>query len=134
MRNEIILRAEPQRQHALTFLQGLKLNPDKPFVLTIEPYRKKRTLSQNALLWKRHSEVCAAVSAETGYSNEDVHELMKQMFLPPKIIEVNGQVIKRYSSKNLTTAEMSAFMGKIEAFAQTELGIILTVPEERFAR
>lgn len=134
MRNEIILRAAPQVDFAVNFLRGLKLDPAKPFVVTVEPYKKRRSMSQNSLLWKRHGEIVAAIGEYTGYSAEDVHELLKQKFLTPKVIEVNGETIRRYSSKGLSTAEFADFMTKIEIFAQTELGIILTNPEDRMSR
>lgn len=131
-KQEIILDGEAQRAIVMRAIEELRL--DKPIVVTIEPYKKKRSLSQNALLWKRHTEITNAISEYTGYSAEDVHEILKQKFLQPTILEINGQIVKRYSSKNLTTAEMTKFMDQIEAFAQTELGIILTNPEDRMAR
>lgn len=129
--NQIILRADAQRAFAITYLQGLKLNPDKPYIMTVEPLVKKRTNSQLALLWVRHAEVSKAVADYTGYSAEDVHEILKQKFLKPRIVELGDTIVERYSTKGLSVTEMAEFMTAIEAWAQNELGLILANPEDR---
>lgn len=126
---QIILHGETQREHLMAFVGAVKL--DKPLRVTIEEYRKKRSLSQLGLLWKRHGEIAAAISDHTGYSAEEVHELLKRMFLTPKIIEIEGRTFKHYSTKDLSAADMSAFMQKIETFAMSELGLLLTNPDDR---
>jgi len=131
-KQELVLRGEPQRESLIRWAQAVKL--DKPIRVTIEAYRKGRSLSQLGLLWKRHGEIAEAVSDTTGYSAEEVHELFKRMFLKPKIIEVEGRTFKHYSTKELTAGEMSEFMNKIEAFAISELGLILTNPDDQMAR
>lgn len=134
MPSSIILRGEPQREYALNFLRGLKIDPDRPFVVTVEPYRKKRSLSQLALLWVRHAEVSKAVAEHTGMSPEDFHEYAKERWLTPRIVEFQGRVLKRYSTKDLTAGEMKIFMDQIEAWAATDLGIMLANPEDRYQR
>ena len=121
MDNAIILRGEVQRAFAIRFLTNLKIDPVKPMVVRIEPHKKTRTHGQLALLWMRH----------TGYSAEEIHDYLKERFLTPKIVEINGAVVRRYSTKNLTAAEMSDFMAKIEAWAASELGLMLISPEDR---
>lgn len=128
---EIILRGEKQREFAVGFIQKLRIDPERPFVLSIEPYRKKRTLSQLALLWVRHAEVSQAVADYTGYSAEDIHDIVKRKFLKPRIVEIGDTVVERYSTKGLTVTEMADFMTKIEAWASSELGLILATPEDR---
>jgi hypothetical protein len=128
---EIILRGEAQRKFAISFLERLKIDPERPFVLSIEPYKKKRTLSQLALLWVRHNEVAQAVADYTGYSAEDVHEILKAKFLKPRIVEIGDTLVERYSTKGLTVQDMTEFMQKIESWAQTELGLLLAQPEDR---
>lgn len=128
---EIILRSEVQRKFAISFIERLKLDPDRPFVLTIGPYRKRRSLSQNALMWKRYTEVAEAVSEYTGMDKDDIHTWAKAKFLTPKIVEIGDTIAEHYSTKSLTTAEMTAFLDKFEAWASSELGLILTNPEDR---
>ena len=131
MDNAIILRGEVQRAFAIRFLTNLKIDPVKPMVVRIEPHKKTRTHGQLALLWMRHAQVAKAVAEHTGYSAEEIHDYLKERFLTPKIVEINGAVVRRYSTKNLTAAEMSDFMAKIEAWAVSELGLMLISPEDR---
>ena len=106
------------------------LNLDKPWAITIEPHREKRTLSQNALMWKWHEEVVKYVHEATGQDKDDIHEHLKQKFLTPKITEINGEISKRWSTKGLSKAEMSEYMNKIYAWATSEMGLLLPVPED----
>lgn len=134
MTNQIILRSNFQRSHAITYLQGLLLDPERPYIMTVEPYTKKRTPSQLALLWVRHAEVSKAVADYTGHSAEDIHEILKAKFLKPRIVELGDTIVERYSTKGLTVTEMTDFMAAIEAWAKNELGLILANPEDRMAR
>lgn len=44
----------------------------------IRPHRGKRSLDQNALLWKWNN----YIGVELGYTPEEMHEILKEMFLP----------------------------------------------------
>lgn len=133
MSNSIVLRGETQRAYAIRFLTELRIDPERPFEMTLAPYKKKRSLSQNALMWVRYGEVAKAVADYTGMAAEDIHEFAKQRWLTPKVFEVGDQIVQVYSSKNLTTAEMTAFLDQFEAWASGELGILLAQPEDRRA-
>ncbi len=102
----------------------------KPWSVTVEPFKKKRTLSQNGLYWKWLERTVDIVARETGNDKDDLHDIFKEKFLTPKIVEFDGQVHRKYSTKNLTTAEMSEYMNRIYAFVTSQLGIILPIPEE----
>lgn len=133
MSNAIILRGESQRTYAIRFLTNLPIDSEHPLELTVQPHKKKRSLSQNALMWVRYGEVAKAVADYTGMSAEDVHEFAKQRWLTPKIFEVGDQIVQVFSSKNLTAAEMTAFLDQFEAWAATDLDIKLANPEDRRA-
>lgn len=133
MRNQIIISGEPQRAYILKFIQNLKLDSAKPFIVTVEPHKKRRSLSQNALMWKWITEIVNAVSEYTGHDADELHHFFKSKYLPPRVVEVGGETVPYYTTTKLTTAEMSEYMDKIYAFATQELGIILPLPEERFA-
>lgn len=131
-RQEIILSGEPQRQHLIRFLSAVKL--EKPIKVTIEEHRKTRTLNQNALMWKWLTEVAELVSDYSGHTPEEVHEFMKARFLPEKLVEIGGETMSYRTTTKLTTEEMSAYMDRIYEFVTRELGLFLTLPEERLAR
>ena len=56
------------------------------------------------------------------------------MFLAPKVIEVDEAEYYIYETKNLDTIAMKAFMDAYNAWATSEMGIGLPIPEERMMR
>ena len=127
-RTPIMLDTETQRCHILDLIVHLDLK--KPWAITIEPHRKKRSLSQNGLYWKWLDETVALVSKETGNDSDDLHEFFKQKFLQPVKFEVNGEAGRRYTTTKLTTEGMSDYLSRIYAFVVGELGILLPTPEK----
>lgn len=123
--NKFTIRGQPQKDYACKFIQAL--NPDKVFDVEVRPHTKKRTLSQNALMWKWLNEVVAQIADDTGNGADDVHEFFKRKFLTPKIIEIGGEVSERWSTKDLDTKSMSEYMEKIYAYC-TAIGYVLTLP------
>ncbi len=105
------------------------LNVEKPWTITIEPYRNRRSRSQNSLMWQWVGDVVEHIYTATGQDKDDVHEFFKQKFLQPRIITVGDETVTTWSTKNLTTSEMSDYMDAIYAWTTTELGILLSVPE-----
>lgn len=131
-RQPIIIRDETGRKRAIDLL--LVLNLTKPWEITVEPHRKKRTLSQNALYWKWLDEVVTAVARETGDDKDAIHQVFKEKFLKAKTIEALGVTTYEYSTKDLTTVEMSEYMTRIHAWVTSELGILLPMPEDMHQR
>lgn len=126
MPQSFILRDEAIRQRAITFLSKLDLKTT--WQITIGRHRQNRSLVQNNLLWKWYG----IVAQETGNSSEDIHEWAKKRFLPPSFITVNGETVEiRRSTTKLNTKEMHEFMTQVEAWAASELGIVLPRPEDR---
>ena len=124
----IIIRNEALRKSALYTIGALDL--ERPWELTIERHVKKRTNSQLRLMWKWIDEVAQHVMEHTGTDKDEVHEFFKQKFLPARIIEIGGEVREYYSTKGLTTTQMTIYMNRIYAWATTELGLFLPVPED----
>ncbi len=130
-KNQIIIRDETLRQRAIELIYGLSL--DKPWMITVEPFRKKRTLSQNALMHMWVGKVVEAAAEHTGYGHDDMHQHFKEMFLTPQITEISGRISKRWTTTGLSTAEMAEYTDKIYAWASSELGLFLPLPLERDA-
>lgn len=128
-----ILWGEREREHALRSIYEMRIDPKHPPEINIGPHKKKRSLSQNALMWKWINEVVDIVCADTGNDADQIHYWFKEKFLSPTIIEVRGQAVEYRTTTNLTAEEMSAYMDRIHAFVTQELDIRLTLPEERYA-
>ena len=124
----IIIRGEDQRKLALLTIGALDLT--KPWKLTIERETKRRTLSQNALMWLWLDGVAQHVMEHTGHDKDDIHAFFKQKFLEPRHVTIGGDDCFLYSTRNLTRSEMTAYIGKIYAWATTELGLFLPIPED----
>ena len=126
-KNFVIVRDEKLRAKALRRVMSLDLS--KPWKVTIAPYKRSRSLEQNALYWK----VISAIAEDTGNSKDAVHEWVRQRFLPPELVEINGEVREtRRSTTKLKVDEMSDLIDRVIAWAQVDLGIRIPL-EERHA-
>ncbi len=98
-------------------------NQPVPFQVDFGPIREQRTLPQNSRLWALHS----LASKETGYTPEELHELMLCKFFGTKEIEIGGikrtVPLKRSSVRD--KAEFREFLDNVENFYASELGVWL---------
>ena len=123
--NPYIVRDEQMRSRVADLI--LKLDLSKPWQITVEPHRARRSLNQHNLyhLW------VGIIAAQTGNSHDAIHECLKAEFLPPRFMTWNGKVREyRPSTTTLKIDEMSAFMNQVQAWAGSTLGIILPVPDD----
>ena len=128
MNDRIIIRDETLRAEAIKRIWQLDLA--RPQEVVIRPYRKNRSLEQNALLWSWY----AVISEETGHTAEEIHEFCKAKFLQPHFVDIAGEVREtRRTTTKLKVDEMSAFMDQVYAWATGELGLMLPIPDEQYA-
>ena len=125
MSRPFVIFDEASRQRCVSLIAGL--NIEKPWEVTVARKTKKRTLSQNALYHKW----VGIIAEETGNDHEDVHDEFKRRFVPPKEIEIFGEIRMRQSTTDFDTPGMTTFMEKVYAFSVSELGILLPLPEEQ---
>lgn len=103
--------------------------PNKAYDVSITLHHNKRSKSQNAMYWAW----VGCIASETGNSTEDIHDAMRQKFLPFSHSTVLNGVIHHYtSSSSLDTAQFTEYMKSVEAFAASELGIVLPHPEDAY--
>jgi len=92
----------------------------KVVTVTVGEFKKPRSLSQNAYL---HGVVYSIIADETGHTIEEIAEVLKQMFLRPRIVlgvPVMG------TTTELSTLEFNEYVEKIKAWAA---GYGINVPE-----
>jgi hypothetical protein len=96
------------------------------------PSGKSRSDQQNKYYWGC---VVQILSDELGYTQEEVHEIIKDKFLcvrvplkNPKGLEIFGWIKK--STTSLDTKEWEEFMTKIREWASQVLGIWIPEPNE----
>lgn len=98
------------------------------YTITVKKVTEKRSVSQNDLLWMW----LACIERETGTSKDDCYMYYCKKFLM-KTISIGDRQERIYStSSKLSVVEMTHFLNQIQADAQTELGITLPLPEDRF--
>lgn len=93
--------------------------------ITVVLKEKKRSLNQNALMWKW----LTIIADHTGYTKEVLHDKLRLQYLPTRILQVNGKIYELpKSTTELTVKEFSEYMDKIQLVAM-ELELALPQPE-----
>lgn len=97
------------------------------FDVKISRHRPKRSLAQNCTYWMW----IGCIHEETGNDCDMLHELLKRKFLGVETFDVCGERLeKSRSTKTLSTADFSAYIAKVQAWAASELAIRLPTPED----
>ncbi|MDH4319665.1 MAG: recombination protein NinB [Desulfobulbaceae bacterium] len=76
MKHTLAIKTPEIAARAQAIIASLPLDPIHEVV--IRPHKGKRSLDQNALLWKWNT----YIGVELGYDSEEMHEILKAMFLP----------------------------------------------------
>lgn len=116
-------------------MDALKAIPkDKPVRVTIEDYRKNRSLAQNAYLWGVvYPSISRHIEEQTGKINscDDLHEWFRDEYLPPRVVEVNGKPkVIRPSTADLKVGEFAEYLDRIIRYCSISLGLIVPAPDE----
>lgn len=108
-------------------------NEEHPLRITVEPYKKKRSLSQNALYWMWIDLIKKHISDVTGqvYSNADIHEMLRDLFLPKKtIIFRKKTLVVPTSTTELSVADFTVYLEDIDQYCADRLNLQLPHPED----
>ncbi len=91
----------------------------------------KRSLSQNALMWKWLTEI-AQQTKDKGYGDydsEDMHIYFKDKFCVDKPLTIGKTTIQVKSTKKLDKGEMTFYMNQIHQWS-ANAGFRLSMPED----
>lgn len=112
------------RIKVLSAIQDLKENVH--WIVDIKRYRKKRTLSQNKLYWLWIN----CIAYETGNKPDDIHDYLKNRFLPKRKIKIFDEIKEvTMSTTELNTKQFTDYLNAIDADISTE-GITLLYPDD----
>jgi hypothetical protein len=89
--------------------------------------QKPRSLAENAYYW---SVVLSMIAEHTGYEKEEVHEILKNIFLRKEYNIGVDVVFAPVSTASLTTIEMEEYLDRIRRFAASELDLYIPEPNE----
>lgn len=112
------------------FTRALMSFRDGPVTVRIERKRATRSAEQNRLYWGIYVQ---ALSDHTGFSPDEMHEVLKAKFLPKRLAvqDGNGEIVDEYvlggSTTKLDVIEFGDYLNAIHEWAQS-LGVV--IPEE----
>lgn len=109
------------------FNEICKFNLKQGYKLSFEKKKKKRSISQNKLMWLYF----ACIEKEFGQDKDSLHLYFKNKYLKKQIIECfDEQIVKEPTTTKLNTKEFTEYLKKIEIFARVELKINLPDPND----
>ncbi len=108
--------------------QYLETLPEEVEVIISAPRKyNPRSLNQNRYYWGC---VLPLIAENTGYTNEEVHELMKHLFLSKPYYIGNRVARIPISTTTLSTSKMEEYLSKIRQWASIELAVYIPLPNE----
>lgn len=122
-----VLRSPQIRQHVAAFIGKAPIEP--PTEVLVRPYIEKRTIEQNARMWKLHS----LAGEHLGYSAAEMHEHALCRFFgyterkatDPFTGEVGIKRVPKERSSGQDKKRFREFMDSTEAWYISEFGVYL---------
>lgn len=121
VKNKIFIpNNENYYNHHLRKLEGKKVG------VTFETQKSIRSIQQNSYYW---GVVLPIIAEHTGHSSNELHEIYKRLFLPPRIISYAGRDLKMPSSTaDLSISEFIEYIDRIVVHAG-EMGVVIPEPK-----
>jgi ADP-heptose:LPS heptosyltransferase len=106
----------------------LKTLKPKKYDISIKQHRENRSNPQNRYYWG----VCLTIlSQHTGFTTEEMHEHLKNRFLPVfKTLPTGEQVRISGSTAELDTAKFEEYLETVKQFAIQELDCLIPDPSD----
>lgn len=101
--------------------------------VTVKRLRATRSLEQNAYYW---GVVVQLLSEHTGYTPEDIHELLKAKFIPKRLAVcdgngvIHGEFVLGGSTRLMNKLEFGEYMDGIREWAADSLGVVIPDPNQ----
>jgi hypothetical protein len=127
MKHTIRTDADAERLHRYVLAQ------EKPLTVSVVAYRASRSIEQNNLYWKWLTTIKGHIHESIGeaYTEDDLHDYYRELFLPVTHKTINGVEIKRLTSTTkLCVADMSEYLLKIDERCITRLKLMLPTRED----
>lgn len=116
---------EDDKRKLFSILKNLKGS----FAIQVKKHRENRSLAFNRYYW---SVVIPYIAMETGYTKEEMHDVLRRMFLSyEKKNEITQSVdVFLLSTAKLDNVEFNEYIEKIRSFALEQLNIYIPLPNE----
>lgn len=116
-------RLEPSPAQKLTIAGYLRTREGKAVNVTLSKPTQTRSGNQNRFYW---GVVVDTIARETGHTVEEVHAVLKQLFLPRRFVTVGKREHELpKTTTELSTDEFTLFLEAVRAWASTDLGLTL---------
>lgn len=113
MSPSVILRTEEQKDRAIQRIKAIKPDSENPFGVWIAPYRKIRTLEQNALYWR----LIGLVSDATGHNRDVLHTFFKRRAFGVRVDVVGGENVEYVpSSAKASRGDFAELVEHVQEF------------------
>ena len=113
MSPSIIFRDEQTKERAIARIKAIKPDQENPLAVWIGPYKKIRSLEQNAAYWR----LVALVANATGHSRDTLHTFFKKSAFGVRIEDIGGQLIEVIpSSASVSRGDFSELIEHVHRF------------------
>lgn len=129
MKVSLVIDSEREIKTVLARLREM-IQQGRRVMVKAEFYTPKRTNAQNATMHLWFGEI----ADQSGHSAQEIKEILKQEFLPRKIVRIGDiETLRPVDTSGLRKAETCLFMERIQAWA-AEWGFVITQPEPEILR
>jgi len=136
MPSEIVTTARVERgklliRHRSIFDDALAAMKDGEVLVRVERVRAARSLQQNAWYWGC---IVQELANHTGYTPDEIHEILKAKFLPKRLAIANGngdicgEFVLGGSTRQLDTLDFGDYCERIREWAAESLDIVIPDP------
>jgi hypothetical protein len=109
----IIFRHEEAKNAAIKRIQAIKPDQERPLALWIGPYKKIRSLEQNAAYWR----LVGLVSEATGHDRDVLHQFFKRKAFGCVVHDLAGEMVEVVpSSAKASKGDFSELIEHVQAF------------------
>lgn len=130
-----IVRNDQIKANALRALESLPADQEKPMQVEIKPFKSKRSLAQNRLLWLFNSTIQQHMADHFGEiaSAEEWHDILVARLMPSDVRVVRLPGGERYKVGRTKTSQlgiraMTEYLEKLDAYCAEYLGLQLPHP------
>jgi hypothetical protein len=109
----VIFRDEQTKERAIQRIRAIRPDQENPLAMFIGPYKKIRTLEQNALYWR----LIDLVSRATGHSRDVLHLFFKKRAFGYRLEQIGKECFEFVpSSAKATRGDFNELVEHVQAF------------------
>jgi hypothetical protein len=109
----VIFRTEETKDAAIRRIKAIKPDQENPLACWIGPYKKIRSLEQNALYWR----LVSNISAATGHDRDSLHQFFKRRAFGVRVEDICGAIVEVVpSSSRVSKGDFSELIEHVQAF------------------